>query len=353
MGKVVKATLAWQENFNGTLGGNSPHTIVCTDLHEPRTSCFVSVGDGAIDWTLDVVFEELHPMLDQPLKGGKKLTATVSPGQPWVLLTIPFGALSRYQITLTAHPGQYNTNVSGVWAGTRSEETIPTMDHDGKQIVVQNPATEGSKTRFLGAGGVPSDSDRVTICHRFAGPEVYEADLQWPFPVEINDIEAHWSPPAGHPNPAWNIEDKFSSWFIFPATVVAEAPGNDGNVNVIGGKITPNLLGTGSHTLDLANAVPVPNPLGKGYYDVDLRTGAVTMSQTPGGADYDLYDFEMDNANASAAIDYVDLGHPGGWMETNPYKTEWVHPKWKVHIKVEKVTPGVGTFGGWLMGFRL
>ena len=343
MGSTVMATLAWQEIYKGTLA--ETRTLVGSDLFEPRTSCFVSVGDQETGWVLNVIFEELNPLTRLPLKGGKRLSGVVTPSSPYLLLTIPFGAMGEYQVTLSPTFPEGKLSLGQVDAALRSEPVISTMDKDGKQIVVVNPATEGSKTRFVGAGGKPSDGSRTTIAHRFAGPETYEVDLQWPFPIEVNDVEAHWKPES-----AWDVEDTFHARFVFPATPVVPNGGGTGNCNVTNGVITP-ANGDGAYDVDLAAAVPVPSSTG--FYSVEEKTGAVSVSSQPGSAPYLLVAAEVDSADDSTLIDMIDLGNPMGVFEVSPYKTEYVHPSWIIRVTVDKVTAGAGTFGGWIMGFKL
>ena len=245
-----------------------------------------------------------------------------------------------------------------------AEAPVPLQDDEGKQVVVQNPASEGAQTLFVGAAGQPSDVGRVEIAHRFTGPtppaiETHTVDLQWPFPAQINDFEAHWSPPAGSPGAAWDIEDKMHARFVFPATPVTPNGGGTGNCNVDGGTgfITP-AAGNGAFDVDLAAAVPIelkdPAMVAAfGYYDLDKPTGEVTLSTQPGAAKWGLNSVELDLPDSATFVDAIDLGSPRGVFEVNPYKTEYVHPKWVVRITVDKATAGGGTFGGWIMAFKL
>jgi hypothetical protein len=39
-------------------------------------------------------------------------------------------------------------------------------------------------------------------------------------------------------------------------------------------------------------------------------------------------------------------------MEPEVYRTELIHPSWKIIISVTKITPGIGWLTGWFTCFR-
>lgn len=218
---------------------------------------------------------------------------------------------------------------------------------EGKPIVLMNPCTEGLLTWLTGRGDGPNGrglGQPMRIDCQDAGSHVVEFGFSEP--VEINDGQIWWRPSA-----SWGPDDEFSVGIRMPATVATPTPGT-GNVNIVplgpGMDLYVPALGDGSHTVDLAAAVPVKAAEENGSWAVDDWTGEVTPSQTPGQAGWNLLSFDI----LAYLVRSISCGHPLGVWDIDVYKTEWIHPSWMVRFEVTKVSAGAGTIGGWLLCFR-
>lgn len=219
---------------------------------------------------------------------------------------------------------------------------------DGKPIVLLNPCTEGLLTWLTGRGddAVLGRGRGPQMRLDFDGPEVKALEFGFSEPTEINDGQIWWRPSA-----SWGPDDEFSLGVRMPATVAVPTPGT-GNVNVVtlgpGAELYVPAAGDGSHTVDLAQAVPVAAKARNGYWDVDDWTGAVAPSDSPGAASWNLLGFDV----LAYLVRSVSCGHPLGVWDIDVYKTEWIHQTWKLRLEVSKASAGAGTIGGWMLCFR-
>jgi len=231
---------------------------------------------------------------------------------------------------------------------------LPASEDDGRQIVVQFPATEGWRTWFCGAGDdtspTPPDSGRgkgTKMSLEFTDSGSKSLEFEFNEPVEIHDGQLFYKPVEN-----WSIDDRFNFSINIPANSPTENGLGSGNVNLtnVGGYniITPDANGLGTHDLTLADAIPVKASNQDGYWDVDHETGDVTPSTSPGSAKWHLIDIGV----KSAFLKNMPMGHPLGLFDIDTYKAEWISPKWKVCLEVEKHTAGSGSVGSWLMCFR-
>jgi len=226
---------------------------------------------------------------------------------------------------------------------------------DGKPTIVIAPNTQGYMTFFTGAGDDPAPeapaSGRGTgtpIGLDFAGPETQTVEIQFVEPVEMHDGQLWYTPVAN-----WAKEDKYNFSAVFPAAALTPNAGaGDCNLVPVGAgiNIVVPAAGDGSHDVDLALSKAAPVWANSaGYWDVlDLKTGAVTPSTTPGAAQWNLFDFEIE----SFFLRNMPMGHPLGVFDIDTYKAEWISPAWKLRLKVVKVSANAGEVAGWLMLFR-
>ncbi len=178
----------------------------------------------------------------------------------------------------------------------------------------------------------------------FAAAGTDSVEVQFSEPVELQKGQGCFSPAAN-----WDVDDYVSFFAVIPANAPSSTPGT-GNVDEtdLGGGLkmyTENSSDTGSHTLDLALAVPTPVE-GTGYWNADYETGALTGNAL-GTGDYLLLNVET----TVGFLNQVPLGVDGR-LDIEPYKVEWIHQNWKMKIEVTKNTAGAGKFSVWLLVFR-
>ena len=228
--------------------------------------------------------------------------------------------------------------------------TLPMLDENGKQIVVPFPALEGFKTWFTGAGDQLSPVARgkgPKLRLSFTGPETKSITIQFTEPVEVHDGQGIVRPAA-----SWGLDDTAEVCIEIPATSASVNGTTTGNCNLVdtgnGFNIIVPAAGDGGHDVTLADVVPVINRYTTGYWDVDLKTGAVTAAASPGKGNCDLYDTNF----SGFVMRSIPIGNEKGVLDIDVYKTEWVHPKWSIKVTVDKQSIGSGEFAAWLLCFR-
>lgn len=247
-------------------------------------------------------------------------------------------------------------------------DTGDPREPDGKSVVVISPATRGFSTWLHGAG---DDKAALAGAQRGEGQAIFieyaadetgikEVELEYLEPIEVHDGQLCWYPPMT----GWTGHDVFELYGKISATVTASTPGT-GNVNLVpypggvpGMNIVIPAMGDGSHTVDLSKAAPVPANLpppdeesGNGFWDVDYKTGTITASTTPGTAMWHLLDFE---APPGYLVRKIRTINSMGLFDVDVYKTEYMHPNWKMVFRVTKTSSHneVCAIGGWLLAFR-
>lgn len=250
-------------------------------------------------------------------------------------------------------------------------KTDTLKEDDGRQIVTPSPIGVGWNVFFTGA-----DDDAVKFAAHQANPflptgrgdgkpflvevdgydeDPYIEEFSFVEPVHIHDGELNWGPDG-----YWNYKDHFSIGVRFSATEVTETPGS-GNCNLVsiitGQPVTESVgmeiiipaAGDGYFTVDLSVACPIRITAKTGYWDVEENTGAISASSKPGAACFDLYTFAPLDA---WLMKHVATANSRRIMEPDVYRTEMIHPSWKVILSVTKVSEGVGWLTGWFMIFR-
>jgi hypothetical protein len=106
--------------------------------------------------------------------------------------------------------------------------------------------------------------------------------------------------------------------------------------------------GNGYFNVDLDEACPVRNTKRTGYWNVDEETGVISVGM-PGSSMFDLFNFAPQDAWLMRSVATANYRHI---MEPEVYRTEMIHPSWKVIMSVTKVTPGIGWLTGWFTCFR-
>lgn len=249
-------------------------------------------------------------------------------------------------------------------------KTDSLKEDDGRQIVTPSPIGIGWNVFFTGADDdaeqfaiyqqnplIPSGrgegkSFLVEIPGEDPDPTVEE--FSFVEPVHIHDGEVNWGPDG-----YWDYNDRFSIGIRFSPTEVTVTPGT-GNCNLVniltqevmtsddGYALIIPAAGDGYFTTNLDNACPIRNTKKTGYWSVDEETGSVSAG-SPGAAMFDLYNFAPHDAwlmKNIATANYRRI------MEPDVYRTELIHPSWKIIMSVTKTTPGVGWLTGWFTCFR-
>lgn len=228
---------------------------------------------------------------------------------------------------------------------------------DGKPVMVVSPATEGTMTWITSQGDDDSPTppatgrgDGAEMCISCTGSGSFYSEWQFTQPVELHDGQI-WYTPVGD----WNNADRFSLSVIMPANTPTVAdPVGSGNCVLV--EVVPSSgmhviipHPTGTHNIDLDDAVPAPaGRASDGYFDMDSWTGVVTVAENPGEAGWQLFDFEI----KSYFIKNVAMGNPLGVFDIDVYKAELCHQTWKFRLDVERDTSGSAEVGGWTMCFR-
>jgi len=228
-------------------------------------------------------------------------------------------------------------------------------EQDGKPVLVMSPATTGWKTWFFGRDDQMSPTVRGSgsndLLFDFASGsgESILKELCFSEPIELHDGQSCWRPVAN-----FDLEDIINvSVFINSSSVSSSVTGNCNLVDQGGyNAIVPSAPNSGSYYIDLANdAYPIlvddeSNP--DGYWQVDKETGVLTAAITTGKGNCNLLDLPIDGF----LIKNVHIGHEHGVMDIDVYKTEWMHNKWKLRMRVTKNSPGAGKVAAWILSFR-
>lgn len=225
-------------------------------------------------------------------------------------------------------------------------------ERDGKLLVTQTPSPgPGWKTYYTSAGDDPTlgrgkgEVLRVIL----AGEDSGSKDLSFNEPTWIHDGELSWYPVGN-----FDHGDSFSVSIIIGANVPVVNPGGTGNCNLV--EIIPSsgqhaiipAAGDGTHDIDLATLIPAPSTNKQGFFDVDMETGDVSFSSSPGSADFSAYDFAVQTFFVPKWL----MGNPLGVFEVDAYQAEWVSERWKIRIEVDKQSPAAGEVGGGIMVYR-
>lgn len=249
-------------------------------------------------------------------------------------------------------------------------KTDSLKEDDGRQIVTPSPIGVGWNVFFTGA-----DDDAVQFAQHQANPFqpsgrgagkpfLVEVDGEEPDPtveefsfvepVHIHDGEVNWGPDGG-----WDYNDHFSIGIRFTPTAVTATPGV-GNCNLVsivtgqpvtessGTEVVVPAGGDGYFTVNLTQACPIRNTAKTGFWSVDEITGEVSAGQ-PGDSAFDLYTFAPLDAWLMRRIATANSRRI---MEPDVYRTEMIHPSWKIILSVTKVSAGVGWLTGWFTCFR-
>jgi hypothetical protein len=208
----------------------------------------------------------------------------------------------------------------------------------GASVVYPTPVAPGFRAMLTGSG---DDGTRIKIA--FTGAATQNVAFAFDTPIYIHGGTAHWSGTWDH------MLDTLAFSVEFGATPVTVNGGGTGNCNVVSNVMVP-AAGDGGYDVVLANAVPLPvsdpdSP--DGYWDVDYRTGDVTVSTTPGTARFHLLDVPQSS-------EFVrDIGMNGnGEFHPEPVGREWVHQNATFKLEVVKGSAGAGDVTGWVMTSR-
>lgn len=226
---------------------------------------------------------------------------------------------------------------------------------DGKPIVVTTPGTVGWLTWFHGAGDQVSPLVRgggTPIEMTIASVGLHSVEWQYAEPLEMHDGQVQLEG-------LWSVRDKLDLYVRMPPTPATENLSGTGNATRV--EIFPGLgvyvylpaPGTGDWDIDLAAAVPVPGDrkMPTGYWDSDFETGAVTPALVPGQGYFNLYSMEL----AAYFMRGIPLGAKHGIIDVDVYRTDWIHPNWRIRAEVTKAvidSEEPSRWAGWMLGFR-
>jgi hypothetical protein len=221
---------------------------------------------------------------------------------------------------------------------------------DKRPIFVNSPIPEGNMPWYCGAGddavlgrGLGSEWNL-----EFTGAGEQSIESGFLEPVWLHDGQLFYSPVE-----QWSHSDRFDFGVVMPATVATPNGGGTGNCNLVptgmGFNVIVPAAGDGSHDIDLDQAVPVSAGLDKnGYWDVDVRTGAVSPAANLGAADYQLYDIEIQ----AYFMRNMPMGNPLGVFDVEAYRSEWISDRWKFRMTVRRVSTTAAKCCAWVFVFR-
>lgn len=222
------------------------------------------------------------------------------------------------------------------------------QEEDGRPVFVMSPARNGWRTWFHGAGdnlvsGSRGNGQRMRLTLTGSGHYDY-IDVQYTEPVEVHDGQAYYTPVDN-----WSMDDVLEMSIIMPPTTISLNMGFGNCItSSVGGLYDVYLPYTsGTHDIDLLDAVPVPAEANDGYWDVDNETGIVSAAVWGSGS-HNLISVPVE----VYFIRNFPMGHPLGVLDVDTYKTEWIHNNWTLRIHVTKNSSGSGEFAAWLLGFR-
>jgi hypothetical protein len=226
------------------------------------------------------------------------------------------------------------------------------FESDGKQVMVPSPATHGWNTWFTGAGddtaSAPGRGEGSAIRLSFTGADDKYVDIQFTEPVEMHDGEIFYSPVAN-----WDMDDIFTMSAYLGATSPTSTPGTgncDKQDSGQGFDFMVPAAGDGDWTLDFTNVwtyAPVPQSMGGYYWSYDKDTGAITAASA-GDGNCNLLSVPVE----VKFLTNIPMGHTLGRFEIDTYKVEYIHPGWKLRLRVVKSTTTAGEAAAWIMVFR-
>lgn len=243
-------------------------------------------------------------------------------------------------------------------AGTEptNEDGTPLVVLDGpreadkRPIFVNSPIPEGNMPWYCGAGdhAVAGRGMGQEWTLEFTGTEDKSIEAGFLEPVWLHDGQLFYTPVGD-----WAHSDRFDFGIVMPATVTTPNGTTTGNCNLFDTGMGFNLIlpaaGDGTHDIDLDQAVPISAGMDKnGYWDVDVRTGDVTMSATPGAADFQLYDIEIQ----AYFMRNMPMGNPLGVFNVEAYRSEWISDRWKFRMSVRRATDTPAQCSAWVFVFR-
>ena len=235
------------------------------------------------------------------------------------------------------------------------------VEPDGRMVVVNFPADEGSFMWLAGAGddlvnGVRGGGPEIVMS--FADvtrtePEVQVVDIQFMEWVQLHDGQVTVTD-----NTQWDLGDRWDWGVFMPATEVTPNVTNEGNCNVVNPQGEPGqpdsyiivpALGDGAFDVDLTTATTVPAG-GAGFWEYDWRSDTVTPSASPGGAGWYLLAVDAPMAYFMRAVN-VPI-HRAGNFDFDAYKAERIYKRWTLRLRVTKKSNGPGKLSGWIVCFR-
>ena len=227
--------------------------------------------------------------------------------------------------------------------------TIPRLDDAGGQLVVQpNPVPKGWFPLYQGKddNGALGNGNPLELVYTAQNGDK-EQSFSFKDPVFLDKIMLEYDPTT------WLFADKLTCSIEIPATSVIVNGSNAGNCNIqnvpgIGNIVIPAPLLNGTH--DYSNPVPVKSPPEIGFFDIlDLKTGVVSESTTPGQAKWHLVDAAI---TAYFVID-MPLNRPVGELLLDIQGAlHYLHPTWSIKMKINKTVVGTSRCGGWFLLYR-
>lgn len=269
----------------------------------------------------------------------------------WMKDTLSPAEVTALGGVVAAHDGQPLTFIPSNASGNPIMAVDTVKEQDGRQVVVTSPGNQGWSAFFAGADDDPAPTPPATgrgtgtqILLSWVAVSTKTQDLRFIEPVEVQNAQFYFDPAQ------WNAGDLLSMGIKMAATVATPNGGGTGNCNLVSvgayNKIVP-AAGTGTHDVNLADAVPVAANQSGGEWDVDYELGTIAAA-SPGEGAFNLFD----QAFTFYFVRNAPLGSPQGIFELVTYKPKWVHPNQRWLVEVARTTNGPGTFSGLLLLFR-
>lgn len=263
-------------------------------------------------------------------------------------------------ISLMVYQYKENRSLSDLLSSGLKTDSL--KDDDGRQIVTPSPIGVGWNICFVGADDdkemfeiykinpfAPSgrsEGKALKISVDGYAPDPYIEEFSFVDPIHVHDAELNWGPDG-----YWDCDDHFSVGVRFAATTVTPASGN-GNCNLYpifdGYNLIIPAAGDGYYNVDLTKACPIRSLNKTGFWNVQENDGSISAGE-PGISRWDLYDF------APADVWFmrrISTSNALRTMQPESYRTEFIHPSWRLILSVTKVSSGRGWLTGWFTCFR-
>lgn len=217
---------------------------------------------------------------------------------------------------------------------------------DGKNVFINSSFPGGVFFYLAGAG----DSATVRGAGAPFSASVEGADPSDPTPIEFGFLDGVYTAGGSVYWNNGNQGDHISLELVIPATPAPTSTPGTGNCNQVplggGAMLLVPAAGNGSHTVDLATAVPVPafaeeTGVATGYWDYSdpwTGKGAITPG-APGASKWNLLNFAPPPVRF---INKFQLVGSGSERIEPQIKPKWILPQWKFRAVIHSAGRATG-----------